>query len=85
MADLTYSPAGMFVAFYPETPRGEEAWTELARHSDGTGKFMPGQVAGVVSQLRAAGYTVEKGKRAKPMTDDELDAALADLDAALGL
>lgn len=79
MADLTYSPAGMFVAFYPETPRGEEAWNELARHSDGTGKFLPGQVAGVVSQLRAAGYTVAKGKPAKPWTDDELERNLAEL------
>ena len=82
--DLTYFRVGMFVAFFAETTRGEEAWNELAAHSDGTGKFLPGQVAGVLSQLRAAGYTVAQSKP-KRMSDAELDRALAELDDALGL
>lgn len=73
--DLTYGPAGMFVAFYPETAAGESAWLELAAHSAGTGKFLPPQVAGVISQLRAAGYRVAK---AKPIKASDLDAILSD-------
>lgn len=82
--DVTYFSVGMFVAFFAETTQGEEAWRELAAKSDGTAKFLPGQVAGVVSQLRAAGYVVAQSKP-KPMSDAELDRAFAELDAALGL
>lgn len=82
--DLTYSPSGMFVLFMPETPAGEEAWRELARLSDNTAKFLPGQVPGVLSQLRAAGLSVRKAPPHKPMTDAELFAALDELDALLG-
>lgn len=81
--DLTYSPSGMFVLFMPETPAGETAWAELARHSDGTGKFLPGQVPGVLSQLRASGLTVRKAPPHRPMTDAELFAAMDELDALL--
>jgi hypothetical protein len=81
--DLTYSPSGMFVQFMPETPAGEEAWRELARLSDNTGKFLPGQVPGVLAQLRRAGFTVRKAPPHKPITPAELEAALADLDALI--
>lgn len=56
--DLTYSTAGMFVAFYPETAAGGAAWTELAAHSDGTAKFLPTQIDAIIVQLRAAGMIV---------------------------
>lgn len=78
--DLTYGPAGMFVAFYPETAAGEAAWAELAAHSLGTAKFLPTQLDAIVAQLRAAGYRVAK---AKPVKLGDLDAALGDLDAML--
>lgn len=81
--DLTYSPSGMFVLFMPETPAGEEAWAEIARHTDGTGKLLPAQVPGTLAQLRAAGLSVRKAPPHKPMTPAQLEAALADLDALL--
>ena len=52
--DLTYSEAGLFVAFYAETPAGEEAYREMAEHSGGTCKFLAPMRAGIVAQLRAA-------------------------------
>lgn len=39
------------------------------------------QVPGVIEQLRAAGYIVRKAKPSKPMTGEELDALLAELEA----
>lgn len=78
--DLTYGPAGMFVAFYPETAAGEAAWAELAAHTLGTAKFLPQHVASVIDQLRAAGYRVAK---AKPVKLGDLDVALGELDALL--
>ena len=71
--DLTYTECGMFVMFMAETDGGAEAWEALAAESDGTAKFLPGQVDGVISQLRAAGYSVRKAKPAPPVDyDDEL-------------
>lgn len=78
--DLTYSEDGLFVAFYADTAAGEEACRELAKHSDGTCKFLASQKAGVIAQLRAAGYRVAKGKPHKPLSSAELDAMLAELD-----
>lgn len=78
--DLTYSTAGMFVMFWPETEAGEIAWAELAAHSSGTAKFLPTQIDGVISQLRAAGYRVAK---ARPVKIRDLDKALSELDALL--
>jgi hypothetical protein len=80
-ADLTYSPAGPFVAFFAETPAGEAAWRELASHSDGTAKFLPAQLPGVLSQLCAAGYRVAKAKPRAPLSADDLDAMLSELTA----
>lgn len=78
--DLTYGPAGMFIAFYPETDAGESAWRELAAQSDGTGKFLPMQVNGIISQLRAAGYRVAK---ATPRKVQDVSAMVDDIDALL--
>lgn len=78
--DLTYSEDGLFVAFFAENAAGETAFNELAAHSDGTAKFPVPMRAGIVSQLRAAGYRVAKGKPHKPLSSAELDAMLAELD-----
>ena len=77
--DITYTEAGLFVAFYAETPAGEEAYREMAKHSEGTCKFLAPQRAGIVAQLRAAGYRVAKAKPHKPMAPDELDRLLEEL------
>lgn len=81
--DLTYStPDGIWTRFYAETPRGVEAFNTMAAAlPDGIVAFLPGQVADVLSQLRAAGLTVRKAPKVKPMAAGELDALLAELDA----
>ena len=53
---------------------------KLAKHSDGTCKFLAPMRAGIVAQLRAAGYRVAKAKPFKPMAPDELDALLVELE-----
>lgn len=81
--DLTYSaPDGIWTRFYAETPRGVEAFNTMAEAMpDGIVAFLPGQVDGVLRQLRAAGLIVRKAAPAKPMNLRELDALLAELDA----
>ena len=75
-ADLTYFNAGMFSGFVANTPDGEDAWRELAKQSQGSGKFLTQQMAGIIRQLRAAGYSVDKAKPIKAGEIDELLAAL---------
>lgn len=77
--DLTYSCTdGIWTRFYPETPAGEDAWrTMAAADAQGVVAFLPGQVPGIIAQLRAAGYSVAK---ARPVKAGELDAILAELD-----
>ena len=77
--DLTYSEDGLFVTFYAETPAGEDAWRTMAESNDGVARFLVTQKAGVIAQLRAAGYSVAKAKPFKPMAPYELDALLAEL------
>ena len=81
--DITYTEDGLFVAFYADTAAGEEACRELAKHSDGTCKFLAPMRAGIVAQLRAAGYRVAKGKPHKPMAPGELDRLLEALEGDL--
>lgn len=75
-ADLTYFNAGMFSGFVANTPAGEGAWRELAKQSEGTAKFLRYHMAGIIRQLRAAGYSVDKAKPIKAGEIDELLAAL---------
>lgn len=81
--DLTYScPDGIWTRFYAETPAGVEAYNTMsAALPDGIVAFLPGQVAGVLAQLRAAGLIVRKAGPAKPIDLGELDDMLAELDA----
>lgn len=78
--DLTYScPDGIWTRFYPESPAGEAAYNVMAKADpQGVVAFLPGQVPGVLAQLKAAGYRVAK---ARPVKAGELDAILAELDA----
>lgn len=73
--DLTYScPDGIWTRFYPESPAGEDAYNVMAKADpQGVVAFLPGQVPGVLTQLKAAGLHVAKA--------GELDAILAELDA----
>lgn len=68
--DITYKDCGLFTAFYPETKEGEEAWRELASVTDGTGKVLTIQAKQFIANLRKAGYTVTKAKKAEQNLDD---------------
>lgn len=74
--DLTYINTGLFTRFIPHTKAGEDAWrvmnaangeTVLSIHSEN-----------VIGQLRRAGYSVAKAKKASAWTsaDDQLLAEL---------
>jgi hypothetical protein len=58
--DLSFTEDGMFTRFLPNSPAGETAWAELAKNSDGSGAFLTVHAAGIVRQLRAAGYAVSR-------------------------
>lgn len=80
--DLTYSTESMWTRFYPETDAGADAWRVMAdADPDGVVAFLPAQVPGVMAQLRKAGLRVHKAKPRPPLSSDELDAMLAELDA----
>lgn len=80
--DLTYScPDGIWTRFYPETPAGEDAWRVMAEaDANGVVAFLPGQFPSVIAQLKAVGLVVRKAKKQKPLSSDELDAMLAELE-----
>lgn len=80
--DFTYStPDGIWTRFYPETSRGEEAYAVMAAAMpDGVVAFSPAQVPGVLAQIRGAGMTARKAKPSKPLTLDQIDAMLAELE-----
>jgi hypothetical protein len=77
-ADLTYFKSGMFSGFVANTPAGEGAWRELAKQSEGTAKFLTPHMAGIIRQLRAAGYSVANAKPIKAGEIDELLSALGE-------
>ena len=66
MIDLIYLKQGIFTAFFPQTKVGESAWIELARATENTGKVFTAHLPQVLKQLREAGYSVAKAKKAKP-------------------
>jgi hypothetical protein len=75
--DLTYTTAGMFTIFSPETTQGEVAWREIASRTEGTGKILTIHLASTLSKLRDAGYVVRRAKvKTLTMSDDELLNAL---------
>jgi hypothetical protein len=81
--DLTYSCTdGVWTRFYGETPEGVAAWNVMAEADPhGAVAFLPGQVPGVIAQLRRAGLTVRKAPPHKPIDDETLNAFLAELES----
>ena len=66
--DLTYLKQGLFTAFIPESPEGQDAWREIAAQTEGTGKVFTAQLPAVLSQLRKAGYAVKQSENKSPET-----------------
>lgn len=63
MTDLTYRDDGVWIHFMPVSDDGIAAWRKMAEQSDGTGAFQFHQAAGIIKQLRDAGYSVCKAKK----------------------
>jgi len=76
--DFNFIDLGFYVSLYPNNPQAEAIWTEIHEHF--TDCNIPRSAwPSVKHQLKEAGYTVRKQRRAKVnYTDDEL---LADLTA----
>jgi hypothetical protein len=74
--DLTYLKQGMFTAFIPESQEGKDAWREIAKQTEGTGKVLTVQLPAVLSQLRKAGYTV---KQAEKKSAETIRAEMAEI------
>lgn len=81
MKDFSYTDQGLFTAFIPNTKAAETAWRELATVTDGTGKVPTVQAKQFIHQLKVAGYTVGKAPKAKPLTLDQIDDMLAELES----
>lgn len=78
--DLHYTQGDMFTAFLPNTLAGEEAWRELAAQTENTGKVFNSHAKSTIQQLRDAGYTVRKAPPVKPLSADDIDSMLSELD-----
>ena len=70
--DLEYIEQGLFVAFLPISKEGEAAWKQMALATNGTGKVLAMHMADTLAQLRAAGYSVRKAPKQKPIDADAL-------------
>lgn len=79
-SDLTYITSGLFTRFYPNTRAGEAAWKEMAQQT-GCAAVLSIHAKGVIGQLRAAGYSVGKQKQAKPVTAQEIEKILEELES----
>lgn len=78
-SDLTYITSGLFTRFMPNTPAGEAAWNVMAKETGrGNAAVLSIHAKNVICQLRNAGYSVTKAKKAPAWTsaDDELLAEL---------
>lgn len=75
-SDLAYITSGLFTRFAPNTKAGEEAWREMANH-DAT-SILTIHLTSVLAQLRKAGYSVAKAKKASAWTSED-DQLLAEL------
>ena len=78
MADMTFIDDGMFVTLMPNNPDAEKAWNLINEAFPGCSVPFTAWPS-VKSQLKAAGYSVRKQRKMKPMTDVELDKMLAEL------
>lgn len=78
MADLTYLTQGLFTSFFPVTKAGEDAWRTIAetKGCEG-GKILTIHLVAAIRQIRRAGLSITKTKRA---TADELDAIFNELE-----
>lgn len=80
-SDLTYTDDGMFASFIPVSKAGETAWNEMAKENGGTGKVLSIHAESTIAQLKAAGYKVEKAAPQAPLSAEDADKMLTELEA----
>ena len=78
MADMTFIDDGMFVTLMPNNPDAEKAWNLINEAFPGCSIPFTAWPS-VKSQLKAAGYSVRKQRKMKPVTSEEIDGLLAEL------
>ena len=78
MADMTFIDDGMFVTLMPNNPDAEKAWNLINEAFPGCSVPFTAWPS-VKSQLKAAGYSVRKQRKMKPVTSEEIDVRLAEL------
>lgn len=79
--DMQYFISGMFAVFVPVSKQGEDAWREIAKQTEGTGKVLACFASQTVQQLEDAGYKVDKisieSIKKIEITDEDLDSLLS--------
>lgn len=76
MSDIEYVEQGLFTSFVPTSQDGEKLWLELINQNSGSGKVLSVHAKNVISQMRKAGYTVNKAKK---VSSKELKRVLDEL------
>jgi hypothetical protein len=72
MTDLNYITDGFFITLIPVSKDGEYIYNEVAAAFDGVAKFPVHMKASIFYQIKKAGYTIRKARKAKPISDVEL-------------
>lgn len=80
MSDLNYYELGLFTMFCPNSPNGEKVYNSLCEQNHGSGKVLTTHAKIVINKIRAAGYTITKGK---PVSKKEIAELSAFMDSVL--
>lgn len=78
MTDLIYTQNDLFTTFYAQTKEGEQAEREIASKCDGLPQVFNIHAKSTIAQLRKAGFTVAKSKKA---TKADFEAIFEEMDA----
>lgn len=81
MTDLFYTKNELFTKFIPNTEAGEKVWSQVAaQDKDGVFSVTNMEAQSVIAKFKKAGYSVAMLPKSKPLSADELDLMLAELE-----
>lgn len=72
MTDLNYITDGFFITLIPNSKESESVYNEVANAFDDVAKFPIHMKASIFKQIKDAGYTIRKARKAKSIDDNEL-------------
>ncbi len=78
--DLSYLDQGLFTTFFANTPAGEEAWRVIAEQNQGAAKVLSIHKKTTITQLKNAGYSIEKAKKPTKLEIENIFKELEFLD-----